>query len=107
MKDVIAAVAPTLGAVLGGPLGGLAGVILTRVFGTTDNSVIEAQIAAQSPEALLKLKAAEAEVQIELRKLDIDESKIAAEDSPAREIPRRQTPCFKASIQHTGAPGIA
>jgi hypothetical protein len=79
-RDVIAAVAPTLGTVLGGPLGGLAGVILARVFGTSSSAAIDTAIAAQNPEALVKIKEAEAQLQIELAKLDVDLEKISAED---------------------------
>lgn len=78
-KDVIAAVAPTLGTALGGPLGGLAGNILASVLGK-DGKQLEDVILEQKPETLLQLRAAEQDFKLKMRELDIREEDIHSKD---------------------------
>ena len=88
-KNVISAVAPGLGTILGGPLGGLAGGLLAKAFGAKDANgnvvpadpkAIEKLILGQDPETLLKLKQVDADLQVKLRELEIDESKLNFDD---------------------------
>lgn len=88
-KKVIGTVAPMLGTVLGGPLGGLAGSALAKALGTDDPKAQEAMITSADPGVLLKLKEAENELQEHMRQLDIDEEKLRFDDTAsarAREI---------------------
>lgn len=83
MKAVISSIAPTLGVALGGPFGGLAGSILAKTLGGGDSNVeaqAEAQLEAQSPETLLKLKAAEKELLLEMERLDISREQLEYND---------------------------
>jgi hypothetical protein len=79
-KQIISTVAPMLGTVLGGPLGGLAGNALAQALGTTDPKAQEAAIVAGNPDTLLKLKQAEDAVKEHLRQMDIDEEKLTFDD---------------------------
>lgn len=90
-KEIIGTVAPTVGTILGGPLGGLAGAILASVFGTKDEKAIEQAIASGNPEALVKLREAENELQIKMREFDIDLERINMEDrTSARHLAETQ-----------------
>lgn len=88
-KEIIKVIAPGIGTALGGPLGGLAGNILTEVLlgKDGDKSKLEEVILNQTPENILKLKAAEQEWQLKMRQLDIDEEKLHASDrASARDL---------------------
>lgn len=93
-KQVIGTVAPMLGTVLGGPLGGLAGAALAKALGTSDPKAQEAAIVSGDPQVLLKLKDAENELQEHMKQLDIDEEKLHFDDTAnarAREIATHDT----------------
>ena len=83
-REIIAAVAPTLGTVLGGPLGGLGGSILAKTLGVDTEKAVEDQVLQQSPESIVKLRLAEMELQkfadqnrIDLTKLEVEDRKDA------------------------------
>lgn len=105
-KQIIGTVAPILGTALGGPLGGLAGGLLSKALGTDDPKAQETMIAAADPEVLLKLKAAENELQEHMRQLDIDEEKLRYDDTAnarGREIAVRDwTPRILAYLTTAG-----
>ena len=109
-KQIIGTVAPMLGTVLGGPLGGLAGAALAKALGTDDPKAQEAMIASGDPEILLKLKAAEIELQEHMRQLDIDEEKLKFDDTAnarAREIATKDTtPRYMAYLVTIGFFGV-
>lgn len=93
-KQVIGTVAPMLGTVLGGPLGGLAGAALAKALGTDDPKAQEKLIASGDPEVLLKLKQAENDLQTRLKQLEIDEEKLHFDDTAnarSREIATHDT----------------
>ena len=79
-KEVISAVAPTLGKALGGPLGGLAGNMIAAAIGGGDQKAAEDALLAQSPETLLALRKSEQEFAVRMRELGIEESKLAYDD---------------------------
>ena len=79
-KKVIGSVAPLVGTAIGGPFGGLATTILREAFGTDDDADIERQIAASSPEALLKLRTAEQAMAVKMKELDIDKEDLYLKD---------------------------
>jgi len=89
---VLAAIAPTVATVMGGPLAGMATTAVISALGlapdATKDQVMQA-IAAATPEQLIKLKEVEAQLILDLKKLDVDLVKISAEntkDARAREI---------------------
>lgn len=77
-RQVIATVAPGIGAALGGPLGGLAGNMIADALGGTGN--VEQALAEQKPETLLALKQADQAFAEKMRELDIDEERLEAGD---------------------------
>lgn len=90
-KKVLGSVAPMVATAIGGPFGGLAATVLREAFGTDDEHEIERQIAAASPDALLKLKTAEQAMEVKMRELDIDEQSLYLEDTKdARLLAREQ-----------------
>jgi len=79
-KRILGAVAPTLALAIPGPFGGLAANVLRGVFGTDDESAIEKELASGNPDALVKLKTAEKELQAKMRELDIAEEDLYLKD---------------------------
>ena len=82
-KDIVRAVAPTLGVALGGPMGGMAakaisGALLGKDDGTP--SEVEAAMAAATPDDLLKLKDADNAFKTKMSELGVDLEEIAASD---------------------------
>lgn len=89
---VLAALAPTVATVMGGPLAGMATTAVIGALGlspdATKDQVMQA-IAAATPEQLLKLKEVESQLILDLKKLDVDLVKISADntkDARAREV---------------------
>lgn len=80
-KQILATVAPLLGTALGGPFGGLAGGLLAKALGTTDPAAQEAAITSTDPDILVKLKAADAELQEQMKSLQISEEKLSFDDT--------------------------
>jgi hypothetical protein len=88
-KQIIAAVAPTIGTALGGPFGTLAGGLVAKALGGGDSKAVEAAIISGDPDALLKLKEAEQNFTLQMEQLGIDHDKLAFNDTAnarAREI---------------------
>lgn len=79
LKRLIGAAAPTLGAVLGGPLGGMAGKFVADALGVDDERQA-LELLETDPEALLKLKQAELDFEARMEELDVDLAKVMAED---------------------------
>lgn len=74
-KGLIRAVAPALGAALGGPVGGVAVKFLAdKWLGTPEanESDIASYAATATPEALAKLKELDNQFRLEMKRLDID-----------------------------------
>lgn len=93
VKQIIAAVAPTAGAMFGGPLGGLAGNIIAQKLGADQTAdperAVEDAVLGQKPEVIAQLRQAEMDLQKHLADNGIDLERIAAEDrasARAREI---------------------
>ena len=60
LSNIVGAVAPTLGTALGGPFGGMAGDVISKVLGVENNpKSIEQALANATPEQLLEIKKAE------------------------------------------------
>jgi len=80
---ILAALAPTVATVLGGPLAGMATTAMIGALGLTPdastNDIMRA-VAGATPEQLLKLKEVEAKLIIDLKTLDVDITRIDAAD---------------------------
>ena len=89
---ILAALAPTVASVLGGPLAGMATTAIIGALGlapdASKDQVMQA-IAGATPEQLIKLKEVEAQLILDLKKLDVDLEKVSADntkDARAREV---------------------
>ena len=83
-KGVIGAIAPTLGAALGGPLGALAGNVISAALGGKD---VETALIEQKPETLLALRKAEQEFVVKLEELGVERERISMADrASARDL---------------------
>ena len=72
-KNIIGAVAPTLGTAIGGPMGGMAANMIADVLGVpNDQKSIETAIQNATPEQMLELKKAEQEFEVQMKELDVD-----------------------------------
>jgi len=81
LKNLVGAVAPTLGTALGGPMGGMAGNMIADVLGVPNTpKAIEKAIAEATPEQMLELKKAEQAFEIQMKELDVDVFKLETED---------------------------
>lgn len=80
-KDILGAVAPTLGTALGGPMGGMAGKMIADALGVdnSDQAISEA-ISNATPEQLAQIKKIEGDFKVQMKALDIDLERIAASD---------------------------
>jgi len=73
LKNIIGAVAPTLGTALGGPMGGMAANMISEVLGVPNTpKAIEKAIADATPEQMLELKKAEQAFEIQMKELEVD-----------------------------------
>ena len=82
-KDIVKAVAPTLGVALGGPMGGAATKFLTdKLLGDNggNSEDIESFILGASPEQLAELKKIDNEFKIKMRDLNIDVFELESKD---------------------------
>ena len=73
LKGIVGTVAPTLGAALGSPMGGMATKMIADVLGVPNNpKSIENAIENATPEQMLELKKAEQEFEVQMKELDVD-----------------------------------
>lgn len=82
IKKLIGTVAPTLAAALGGPLAGVAVGTIADALGLTDKSpeAIEAALINAKPEDLLKIKQAEFQFKLDMKKLELRPEELEVED---------------------------
>jgi|TARA_R100000482_G_C5105565_1_gene137797 hypothetical protein len=82
LKNVVGAVAPTLGTALGGPMGGMAANMISEVLGVPNNpKAIEKAIEDATPEQMLLLKEAEQAFELQMKELDVDIYKLEVADT--------------------------
>lgn len=97
LKNIVGSVAPFLGNLIGGPLGGTALTALSNaIFGKPDASEqdIMSALSNASPEVIAKIKQAEIEAKVELRKADVEEQKAFladVQDARSRQIKYGET----------------
>ena len=81
IKNVVGAIAPTLGSALGGPLGGQAASVVAQVLGCkTDAKSINQAIQEATPEQMLELKKAEQEFEVQMKELEVDIFSLEVQD---------------------------
>ena len=82
LKNVVGAVAPTLGTALGGTMGGMAANMIAEVLGVPNTpKAIEKAIQEATPEQMLELKQAEQDFEIKMKELDVDVFKLEVADT--------------------------
>lgn len=87
LKKLLGGLAPTIGAAIGGPFGGIAMKFLADKFTDGDTGSVEDFLLSADPASLKELKLAEIEFQKTMRELDVDLEEIAYKDrSSAREM---------------------
>ena len=80
-KNIVGAVAPTLGTAIGGPMGGMAANMIADVLGVPNNQKsIEQAIQNATPEQMLELKKAEQAFEVQMKELDVDVFKLETQD---------------------------
>ena len=73
IKNVVGALAPTLGSALGGPLGGQAASVIAGVLGCKpEPKAINQAIQSATPEQMLELKKAEQNFELQMKELEVD-----------------------------------
>lgn len=73
IKGVIGGLAPTLGAALGGPVGGAAATMLAEVLGCDPTPAkIERALQQATPEQIAEIKKAELNFEAKMKELDVD-----------------------------------
>ena len=81
LKNIVCAVAPTLGSAMGGPLGNMAMGKIAEVLGVSnDQKSIQQAIQNATPEQMLELKKAEQDFEVQMKELDVDVFKLETED---------------------------
>lgn len=91
LKKLVAGIAPTLGAAIGGPFGGVAMKFLADKFTGGDTGSVEDFLLSANPDTLKELKLAEIEFEKSMRELDIDLEEIAFKDrDSARDLAKTQ-----------------
>ena len=82
LKNLVGAVAPTIGTALGGPMGGMAANMIADVLGVPNTpKAIEKAIQEATPEQMLELKKAEQEFEIQMKELEVDVFKLEVADT--------------------------
>jgi len=77
IKNVVGAIAPTLGSALGGPLGGQAASVVAKVLGCDpEPKAINKAIQSATPEQMLELKKAEQSFELQMKELEVDVFKL-------------------------------
>ena len=81
LKNIVGAVAPTLGTAISGPLGGMAMGKIAEVLGVSnDQKSVQQAIQNATPEQMMELKKAEQEFKTQMKQLDVDVFKLETQD---------------------------
>ena len=73
LKDLIGGIAPTIGAAMGGPLGGMAGKVVADVLGCEPTPAsIEQAMQTVTPDQLAEIRKAELAFESRMKELDVD-----------------------------------
>jgi hypothetical protein len=81
IKNLIGGLAPTIGAALGGPVGGMAAETIAKVLGCSpEPKSIEKAIQTATPEQLAEIKKAEIQFQTRMKELEVDVFALETQD---------------------------
>jgi len=81
IKSLVGAVAPTLGAALGGPVGGAAMQVVSQVLGCKpDERSVEQAMSQASAEDLAKIREAELEFEAKMQQMEVDVFALETQD---------------------------
>ena len=81
LKNIVGAVAPTLGSALGTPMGGMAANLIAKTLGVSnDQKSIQQALQSATPEQMLELKKAEQEFETQMKELDVDIFQLETQD---------------------------
>ena len=81
VKNIIGAVAPTIGTALGGPMGSMAANMVADALGCEPTpKKIEAAVQAATPEQLAELKKIDKDFEVRMKELDVDLYALETED---------------------------
>jgi hypothetical protein len=81
LKNLVGAIAPTIGTALGGPLGGTAMQTISAVLGVDpEPKKIAAAMAQATPEQLAEIKKAELDFEARMKELDVDVFRLETQD---------------------------
>lgn len=88
LKNLVGAIAPTIGTALGGPLGGAAMQTISAVLGVEpEPKKIAAAMSQATPEQLAEIKKAELDFEARMKELDVDVFRLETQDiQHAREV---------------------
>jgi len=82
IKNIVGAVAPTLGTALGGPLGGAAASAIATVLGCdNDPQSLQKALAKATPEQPTEIKKAELDFEARMKELDVDLYALQTQDT--------------------------
>ena len=81
LKNIVGAVAPTLGTAIAGPMGNMALGKIAEVLGCpADHKSVEKAVQNATPEQMLELKKAEQAFEVQMKELDVDVFKLETQD---------------------------
>ena len=81
LKNIVGAVAPTLGTALGTPMGGMAANLIAKTLGVSnDQKSIQQALQNATPEQMLELKKVEQQFETQMKELDVDIFKLETQD---------------------------
>jgi len=81
IKNLVGGLAPTIGAALGGPVGGMAAETIAKVLGCSpEPKSIEKALQTASPEQLAEVKKAEIQFQTRMKELEVDVFALETQD---------------------------
>lgn len=81
LKNLVGAIAPTIGTALGGPLGGAAMQTISAVLGVEpEPKKIAAAMSQATPEQLAEIKKAELDFEARMKELDVDVFRLETQD---------------------------
>ena len=82
IKNLIGAVAPTIGTALGGPMGNMAANMIAETLGCEPTpKKIEQAVQAATPEQLAEIKKIDADFEVKMKELEVDVFKLETEDT--------------------------
>lgn len=79
-KGILGTVAPTILTAIGGPFGALAATVLHAALGTKDDTSVDTTLGTATQDTLLKVKAAELDLQAKMAELGVQKEQLVYSD---------------------------